>query len=312
MKRITHLLLVLVLGASSLLRAGSKLTDAAARADIPKIKASLQAGEKINDTDKYGWTALMWAVFYRWDTTARWLLAHGADPNVVSTRKCSPFPAGSTALGIAVYYERDTLVELLMTVKADPNVLDAKGKSPLNYAQEFKFESCVAAIRKGPAVNPAVHSFANLVIKEGLDDLLVVIDTDIPKSMIFLQDIQNELAAELKGHKVRQLVCLANPLNPEAEKEIRLQGEAFKPRYILQWHEISATVANVTDRHKSKYKLTLKRSGDADPVWQKDFYEGDSHFPIGYSGDAYKQCVRSAVDELEANLLLRLEASLLK
>jgi len=158
------------------LQAGTKLSRAAAEEGLLELKLLINGGEKINDYDKWGWTPLMWAVHSNQEKVVKWLLVHGADPNLKSTAENRSCPKGNTALGIAVTGTEPTLVPILLAAKADPKALDARGGSPL-----------------------------------GLADVFVQIDSCLPDSGIFLDDVKKALNPELEKWYIRHLVCVMYP-----------------------------------------------------------------------------------------------------
>jgi len=84
MKNIGRLVLLPVLcGTTSLVAAPKKLSKAVIGGDLGEVKAQYKAtpGE-LNAIDKWGWTPLMWAVFYRYLPITEYLLEIGADPNI--------------------------------------------------------------------------------------------------------------------------------------------------------------------------------------------------------------------------------------
>jgi len=298
--------LSLLLSASLMAAAGPKIGDAAGAGDLAQVRASLAAGSKINDADKFGWTPLMWATYWQQETAVRWLLSHGADPNLRSTSKnySYPFPAGSTALSIAAYYGMDEIVKLLLLAKVDPNRPDDTDRSPLDYARDNKKKDSYLLMKNGVTPSGPMHSFFNPVLKGKVDDLIVQIDTGIPNSGVFLQDLKNELSDHLKKRQIHYLLFAIPNLTPELEKEVRSQSEAFNPKYVLQWHEVTGKVAYVSDRHTTHYRVRLCQSGSDKVLWEREIDAQDTKYPVSYCGDAFKVAARKLVDEMEADLLL--------
>jgi ankyrin repeat protein len=207
MKPIQVLTTLLLCTTTANLRGGSRLTDAVYMGDIPAIKAAVKAGEKLNDFDRYGWTPTMWAAFYGQHTTLRWLLSRGADPNLASTKDYRYFPKGATALGIATYSSDTKSVEILMNAKADPEV----GIPATMFAKRFGCESCIALMDSKPKPGTSQSPATDPSRSEKVDDLLIVLESKLPKPYFFLSDVRDELNPVLKEFKLRSALCVSDP-----------------------------------------------------------------------------------------------------
>ena len=118
----------------------SSLTSAAVSGDLDQAEKLLAKGQDVNEKDLYGWTPLMWAVYYGQDPVAEFLLKKGANPNICSSKWCGKIPPGSTALMIAAYYGRLSDVTLLLDHGASRDTKNSHGHTALTYAQDFEFE----------------------------------------------------------------------------------------------------------------------------------------------------------------------------
>ncbi len=154
---------VLVALATCSLQAGNKLSKAAVNGDLAKVQQCLEKGEKVNDIDKWGWTALHWAAYYGQPKVAQWLLDHGADPNMKTLKGYGRYNPGITPLILAAYYGHDDIVKALLDKKADASTQDSHGKIAIEYAKEFKFEACVKLLETttAPAVPPTKAAEVN-------------------------------------------------------------------------------------------------------------------------------------------------------
>lgn len=85
--------------------------------------------DAVNSHSPDGWTPLGLAAYFGAESSARLLLATGADLALRSTN-----PSGNTPLHAAVAGKRHRLVELLIEAGADINATDANGWTPLNLA----------------------------------------------------------------------------------------------------------------------------------------------------------------------------------
>jgi len=127
MKRTLQLALALALGTSMALQAGSALIKAATNGDLTSIHEKLKDGEKVNDVDSNGWSALMWAVYYRQSSAVDLLLENGADPNSQSTDSRKSYARGTTALIIAANDCQEDLVKALLQKNSRKELADAAG-----------------------------------------------------------------------------------------------------------------------------------------------------------------------------------------
>jgi TPR repeat protein len=85
------------------------------------LEALVIKGADVNGRDDRGATPLMWAANRGLLGLARWLLDHGADPNLRDTHQHNE---GRTAL---MYAQRLDVLEFLLEQGADPNVRDDRG-----------------------------------------------------------------------------------------------------------------------------------------------------------------------------------------
>ncbi|UPU38338.1 ankyrin repeat domain-containing protein [Geomonas paludis] len=97
--------------------------------------------------DKWGWTPLLWAVYYGNFPVTEWLLANGADPNVKTTETYGNYLPGTTPLILAASYGRYDAVKALLAKKADSSVVDRRGKRALDYAEEYQFDKVAELLK---------------------------------------------------------------------------------------------------------------------------------------------------------------------
>lgn len=95
------------------------LLEAACSGQTAVITQLLQQGADINQVNQDGWGALMAAALGDHPETIRFLVAHGANPNL------SALPRGRTALIEAAWQEHPRSVEALLECGADPNLVDS-------------------------------------------------------------------------------------------------------------------------------------------------------------------------------------------
>lgn len=124
-------------------RHDERLAEAATFGDVGKVSQLISAGANVNakshspitislpkqaDTDD-GLTPLFYAVSNRKTEVARFLLEHGADPNIATD-------AGNVPLLIAAASGDTTMVGLLLKHGAKPGYKNAAGDTPLKRAQK--------------------------------------------------------------------------------------------------------------------------------------------------------------------------------
>lgn len=112
-------LTALSLPVASLAQEPSTLLEAAMFDDLAAVKAFVEAGADINETNDYHQTPLLLACNYGYEETAEYLISQGADVNV-------PDQDGGTAL-IAAASSSSRLVVLLLAEGADIGAKMANG-----------------------------------------------------------------------------------------------------------------------------------------------------------------------------------------
>lgn len=139
--------IAILLGAPAL-EAGTKLSRAVVDGNLPLAKNLVEAGEKVNDVDKWGWTPLAWAAYYGHPVIVRWLLEQGADPNILTIKEYGRYKPGVSPLLLAAYYGYEEIVADLLKAKADPSIADISGKKPVDYARDFGFTKCAEMLSR--------------------------------------------------------------------------------------------------------------------------------------------------------------------
>ena len=98
----------------------------------------LADGADPNETDRYGWGPLHFAVPLAGLEVVSELLAAGVDPDAQTV-------GGATALHLAASQATVSVVSALLSAGADPNARDDEGgKSPLHYAGWIPDENLIA------------------------------------------------------------------------------------------------------------------------------------------------------------------------
>ena len=158
MNHVSRIAAVLILGGALALSAGTPLSKAAQNGDFDRVKELVNGGEQVNERDKWGWTPIMWSVYYKYFPITEFLLSKGADPNLQTEKSSGSIAVGATPLLIAAYYGMDDQADLLVSKGAKPEIADANGKTPLAFATEFSFTGVIEALNK--AGKPAVAAAA--------------------------------------------------------------------------------------------------------------------------------------------------------
>lgn len=107
---------------------GAHGLDAPQERALQEARDHLAAGGSLNALDpKIGQSRLHTACSHGWTVLARWLLEHGADPDVADLNGMRP-------LHLAAGNGRVELVKLLMGAQADAALCDRLGRNPLHAA----------------------------------------------------------------------------------------------------------------------------------------------------------------------------------
>jgi len=300
-------ILPFVLGASLMVHGGDNLSDAAANGDTRAMSTLLAAGESTNGIDRWGWTPLMWTAFYGQERAARWLLEHAADPNIKATKPSKFMAKGITALGIAARSSQPDVLSILLEAKADPMSLDEVGYKALDYAQQSKCMACISRLEGKPLPPKNLHSSIHPIVKGSLEDVFILIQSGAYGSKPYLERVKAELDAALDRHHVRHLVHVSDPLNLDDELDLAKTRDAFKPKYLLEFSETSASIkTGFRERFRSysEFQVTLIRTGEMVPVWLQKALYGEPAWGPYNQGSVHQKVVAALMDLLEEDQLL--------
>ena len=130
--------------------ASGGLSEAAYNGNLARAQALVSHGADVNRYDRWGWTPLLWAVYYSHNAVARFLLENGADPNIPTVGEYGTVRTGSTPLIVAAYYGYAPTVRMLLEHGADPGKANDYGFTALMYAEEYGHEETKLLLK--PAV----------------------------------------------------------------------------------------------------------------------------------------------------------------
>lgn len=139
-------LLILLAGLAACTSSATKLSRDAIDGNLAAVKKRVNEGGDVNEFDKWGWTPLHWAVYYRSLPVTKFLLENGANPNVQTIRSYGSVKSGSTPLIIAAYYGLPDFTELLLKRGAKTNVADGNGITAIDYAKQYRYEDVIHLI----------------------------------------------------------------------------------------------------------------------------------------------------------------------
>lgn len=140
------LLTILLVGLAACASSATKLSRDAISGNLTAVKKRVKDVDDVNELDKWGWTPLHWAVYYRSLPVTKFLLENGADPNVQTDAAYGSMHAGSTPLMIAAYYGLPDFAEVLLKRGARTNIADDNGITAIDYARRYQYTEVIQLI----------------------------------------------------------------------------------------------------------------------------------------------------------------------
>jgi hypothetical protein len=123
------------------------LTWASRCGQVSAMARLVDAGADVNG-NPYRGTPLLWAAFNDGLEPARWLLDHGADPDLRHDFGGSEHGRGATAMHLAAQYGSLRVLRLLLERGADPTIRDeAFGGTALDWARHDEQHEAVAILQ---------------------------------------------------------------------------------------------------------------------------------------------------------------------
>ncbi len=132
----TALIMVLVI---ALFAGCGSLSRSAYRGDLEGVKKHLEKGADINQYDRWGWTPIMWAIYYNYYDIVKYMLENKANPNLRSMHDYGSIAKDSTPLMIASYYGSAGIARLLLRYGADKNMENRQGETAYSIAEKYNF-----------------------------------------------------------------------------------------------------------------------------------------------------------------------------
>lgn len=137
MKKLILILISIAVIATQAAHAGNSLSKAAYNGNLKNLQALIAEGEGVNEYDKWGWTPLLWSVFYKNIDIIKYLLEKGANPDIASQMDYRSFQTGTTALMLAITYDQRDTIELLMQKKPNLELATRSGKKTTDFIKEY-------------------------------------------------------------------------------------------------------------------------------------------------------------------------------
>jgi len=148
-----------------------------------------------------------------------------------------------------------------------------------------------------------LHTRVNPIILESIDNIFIVLASDIEAPQNFLTSVKSELVVRLEQRHLRSVVCIVNPLENGNTKSIQAKCDEFKPKYVLECTETDGTFTKGVIRKYTEFQMTLKRAGEAAPVWAEAITAKDNRMSRDW--DTHKNLVTALMQELELDRLLK-------
>ena len=147
---------------SAMLEAGAReylspLQLSALEGDTMAVNRLLADGVDPDETDRYGWGPLHFAVPLAGREVVSGLLAAGADPEARTV-------SGATALHLAASQAPVSVVSALLRAGSDPDARDERAETPLHYAARYQEEALL------PIVTSLLQAGADPGSEQGMDD----------------------------------------------------------------------------------------------------------------------------------------------
>ena len=192
--------------------ADEALLSAVESADLPAVKASLDAGASASAATDQGASALFIAVQKKAPDIVQLLLDRGADVNAANAANI-----GATPLMWAIGTRDATIVNALLEADADVNIADVNGDPAINWAAYYGYSDMAALLlQRGADVSLTGHGNAReIAMRRGHQDLVKLLishgGSQVPSPDVALM-VEAIAAADTDG--VREALSLG--VSPDA------------------------------------------------------------------------------------------------
>ncbi len=115
------------------------LMRSASRGDVEGVKYYIGKGADVNQYDRWGWTPIMWAIYYNYYDVVKCMLENKADPNARTTYDYGTIYKDSTPLIIAATYGYGGIARQLLQHGANPKAVNRQGESAITVAERYNF-----------------------------------------------------------------------------------------------------------------------------------------------------------------------------
>ncbi len=155
--------LIILLVVVFFLSSCKSLTKCAISGDNRCLDELIGKGEDINKHDQWGWTPLLWAVYYGNLETVQFLITKGANVNARTMDDYMSVYKDSTPLIIASKYENADIAGLLIKNGAVVNHKNRKGQNAYSIAHRNKSAPILALLGKGSTGKTSLKTEENAI-----------------------------------------------------------------------------------------------------------------------------------------------------
>jgi ankyrin repeat protein len=135
------------------------LMRSASRGDLDGVKHYVEKGADVNQYDRWGWTPIMWAIYYNYYDVVKYMLENKADPNARTKYDYGSILKDSTPLIIAATYGYGGIARQLLLHGANPKLLNRQGESAIIVAERYNFIEIVNLIEGKGATTPGIKKW---------------------------------------------------------------------------------------------------------------------------------------------------------
>lgn len=210
--------------------------------DLATIKAAYHSDpSQVNTKDvSLGWTPLFRTVIFGHVKATKFLLKHGANPNLVNT-------LGETPLHQAADNSQYIIAEILLNFKADPNFQQSEGDTPLHHAA-FRNDYRMLEILLRFGADPNIQNYLfkrtpmHFICEFGSEESTTVLLQY--KGDVHIQDSQGKTAYQISSTSLQSAIDSFNLLGTVIIHESKLD-DFNKPDQDLPITALSRWLDNI-------------------------------------------------------------------